>query len=76
MTSVAQITGLPIIPVSYHLRWKIEAKSWDRFQVPLPFTRCDIRVGSPVIVPREATDVEREQLRRQLEASMRSLTVD
>src|SRR5207245_2002111 len=36
----AQLTGLPIVPVSYHLRWKIQLKSWDRFQVPLPFSRC------------------------------------
>src|SRR4029077_17081604 len=36
--SLAQLTGLPILPVSYSLSWKIRAGSWDRFQIPLPFS--------------------------------------
>ena len=40
--STAQLTGLPIVPASYHLNWKIRLKSWDRFQVPLPFARCEV----------------------------------
>ena len=26
--STAQLTGLPIVPVSYHLNWKVRPKSW------------------------------------------------
>ena len=37
--SLAQLTGLPIIPAAYHLNWKIRLRSWDRFQVPLPFAK-------------------------------------
>jgi lysophospholipid acyltransferase (LPLAT)-like uncharacterized protein len=64
--SLAQITGLPIIPFSYHLGWMIRARSWDRFQIPLPFSRCEMTFGEPIRVPRGATDVERAQLREQL----------
>ena len=46
--SLAQVTGIPVLPVSFHIRWKIQLKSWDRFQIPLPFTRCDIKVGRTV----------------------------
>lgn len=74
--STAQLTGLPIVPVSYHLGWKIRAKSWDRFQVPLPFARCRIKTGPVLRVPREASDAEREALRQQLEQSLRSITAD
>jgi len=74
--SLAQLTGLPILPVSFHLNWKIRVKSWDRFQIPLPFARCEFVVEKPVIVPREATDAEREVLRQQLETVMRSITRD
>jgi len=74
--STAQLTGLPIVPVSYHLNWKIRAKSWDRFQIPLPFARCEVAVGKIIRVPREATDVERGELRKQLEAEMRAITRD
>jgi lysophospholipid acyltransferase (LPLAT)-like uncharacterized protein len=76
VVSTAQLTGLPIVPVAYQLHWKFCVKSWDRFQVPLPFTRCDITVGRVVRVPREATDAEREALRAQLEAELRAITRD
>ena len=76
VVSTAQLTGLPIIPVSYHLNWKFRPNSWDRFQVPLPFARCRIRVGEIVRVPREATDSERETLRQRLEETMRAITED
>ncbi len=74
--SLAQLTGLPIIPFSYHLKWKLTARSWDRFQIPLPFSRCEMRVGKPVRVPRQTSDEEREQLRLQLERTLREISVD
>ena len=74
--STAQLTGLPIVPVSYHLNWKIQSKSWDRFQIPLPFARCEIVTGRVLRVPREASDAEREGLRKQLEAELRAITQD
>jgi lysophospholipid acyltransferase (LPLAT)-like uncharacterized protein len=74
--STAQLTGLPIMPVSYHLNWKFRPKSWDRFQVPLPFARCRIRTGEIVRVPREATESERETLRQRLEETMKAITED
>src|SRR6185295_11123120 len=46
--ALAQLTGLPIVPVSYHLRWRIRLKSWDRFQIPLPFGPCIAYVGEPL----------------------------
>ena len=74
--STAQLTGLPIVPVSYHLNWKFRPKSWDRFQVPLPFARCRISIGEIVRVPREATESERETLRQRLEVTMKAITED
>ncbi len=74
--SLAQLTGLPIVPVSYYLGWKITVKSWDRFQIPLPFSRCEMNFEKPIRVPREATDAEREELRQRLEASLRAISRD
>jgi len=74
--STAQLTGLPIVPVSFHLNWKIRAKSWDRFQIPLPFARCEITIGKVLRVPRETDAAGREELRKQLEAEMRAITRD
>ncbi len=74
--STAQLTGFPIVPASYHLNWKIRLKSWDRFQVPLPFALCEVSVGKIMRVPRDATDAEREEFRKQLEADLRRITRD
>ena len=76
VTSLAQVTGLPIIPFSYHLDWKLQVKSWDRFQIPLPFSRCEMVIGKAVEVPRESSDEERETLRRQLEQTLREISRD
>ena len=66
--ALAQVTGLPIVPYSCRLGWKIRAKSWDRFQIPLPFSRCEMAFGEPIRVPRGATEMERGQLRERLQA--------
>ncbi|HEY5042741.1 MAG TPA: lysophospholipid acyltransferase family protein [Verrucomicrobiae bacterium] len=74
--ALAQITGLPIVPSSYHLNWKIQLKSWDGFQIPLPFARCEVTAGRVFFVPPEAGDEEREKLRQELEAELRAITRD
>jgi lysophospholipid acyltransferase (LPLAT)-like uncharacterized protein len=74
--ALAQITGRPILPVSYHLTWKINVKSWDRFQIPLPFTKCVMHLTPPIWIPREPTDAQREALRREVEERLHSVTVD
>ena len=74
--SLAQLTGLPILPVSYYLSWKYRPKSWDRFQIPLPFAICEVTSGQMLRVPREATDAERENFRAKLETELRAITRD
>jgi len=74
--STAQLTGLPIVPVSYHLNWKVRARSWDRFQIPLPFARCQVSIGKPIRVPRDASDADREVLRKELERALREISQD
>ncbi|MGN6643468.1 MAG: lysophospholipid acyltransferase family protein, partial [Verrucomicrobiota bacterium] len=73
---LAQLTGLRIIPVSYNVQWKIRLKSWDRFQIPIPFSKCEMNSGAPIRVPRNATDEERAVLRQQLEDSLKAMTRD
>jgi lysophospholipid acyltransferase (LPLAT)-like uncharacterized protein len=74
--SLAQLTGLPIFPLSWHLSWKICLKSWDQFQIPLPFSSGIMRLGEPVFVARDASEAQREAARVQLEDQLRKLTID
>lgn len=70
--SLAQVTGFPIIPVTCHTRRKISLKSWDAFQIPMPFSRCDLFLNKPFFVPREADPARREDLRLELETILRN----
>ncbi|HWQ92738.1 MAG TPA: lysophospholipid acyltransferase family protein [Clostridia bacterium] len=74
--SLAQVTGFPVVPISYNLNRKIAVHSWDRFLIPLPFSTCDAAIGQPVRVPREASPEERQGLRRQLESTLREMSRD
>jgi lysophospholipid acyltransferase (LPLAT)-like uncharacterized protein len=74
--SLAQVTALPIVPFAFYAQRKIQVRSWDRFQIPLPFTLCEMKFGAPIRVPREVTDAEREGLRQKVEWTLRELSVD
>jgi lysophospholipid acyltransferase (LPLAT)-like uncharacterized protein len=74
--ALAQLTGRPLVPASYHLPWKICLKSWDRFQIPLPFGRAIMKFGEPLRVPREASDEQRELARQVLTERIMKLTCD
>jgi lysophospholipid acyltransferase (LPLAT)-like uncharacterized protein len=76
VVALAQMTRRPIVPVSYHLTRKFTLKSWDRFQIPLPFSTCVFNFADPITVPREFRDEERERIRARIEADLRRLTVD
>ncbi len=73
--TLAQVTGLPIVPYSCLLGWKISTKGWDRFQIPLPFSHCAMSFGEPIRVPRRASQAERAQLREQLQSVLLAGTV-
>jgi lysophospholipid acyltransferase (LPLAT)-like uncharacterized protein len=75
---LAQITGRQILPVAYYLKWKVQLNSWDGFQIPLPFTICEVNVGRIFqVTPDSCTsDAARETFRQALEAELRSITRD
>lgn len=48
---LAQKMGLPILPISNALSLKIVfQRSWDKFQVPLPFGKAAVAYGEPIVV--------------------------
>jgi len=73
---LAQVTGLSIVPVAYHLSWKKVLRSWDRFQIPLPFSRCAVTFGPPLQIPRDLTPEQVAALRAELESRLLSITRD
>jgi len=54
---LSQLSGKPILPVSVAASHAFRFPTWDRFELPLPFSRVVIAYGEPVRVPRgTATD--------------------
>ena len=70
----AQLSGVPVLPVSGSLRHARFLRSWDRFCLPRPFSRGVILWGAPIDVPRDADDSLLEDKRRELEQALNDLT--
>ncbi|MCX7915253.1 MAG: lysophospholipid acyltransferase family protein [Verrucomicrobiae bacterium] len=70
---LAELTGAPIVPVGYQLSHKLTLRSWDAFQVPIPFARCEVRLGAPVRVAAVSDDTTREAKRREVESMLWAL---
>ncbi len=70
----AQLSGVPVLPVSGSLRHARFLRSWDRFCLPRPFSRGVIVWGSPIHVPRDADETLIENKRRELEQALNDLT--
>jgi lysophospholipid acyltransferase (LPLAT)-like uncharacterized protein len=67
---LAARSGALIVPVYATARWRVEARSWDRMQVPLPWSRVDCRVDDPIEVPARLSESEADALRADLEKRM------
>lgn len=72
--AVAQITGLPVIPVAAGASSCWRARSWDRFLVPKPFSTVRIEYGPPRRIPRDADRAAIEEVRGELQAELDVLT--
>jgi lysophospholipid acyltransferase (LPLAT)-like uncharacterized protein len=72
---LAQRAEAKIVPIrAFPVRKKVFVKSWDRFILPFPFTRCPIYIGEPMEVTTEKLDKEvLKRERARLEERMRSL---
>ena len=69
---LAKKTGQPILPftITSASFWSAK-KSWDGFQVPLPFTRARVDIAPPIYVPADAVEeilnAKRDELQRALD---------
>ena len=67
---LARATGNPLLP--FHLEasehWTLN--SWDRTQIPKPFSTVSIAMGDPMDIPRDTPDERLEDLRKDLEGRL------
>lgn len=68
---MAQLSGVPIVPVyiSVNRAWMLN--SWDRTIIPKPFSTVVIRWDDPIYVPGQLDDETFESIRKQIEQHMK-----
>jgi lysophospholipid acyltransferase (LPLAT)-like uncharacterized protein len=70
---LARATGNPVVPFHMEAASNWTANSWDRTQIPKPFTTVAVSIGEPLEVPGETTDQQLEAARQELERRLRAL---
>jgi lysophospholipid acyltransferase (LPLAT)-like uncharacterized protein len=71
---LAKKSGHPILPVTMALERRWIAPTWDRFQVPKPFSRACVFVAPPIYVAADADEAELSAKNDQLQATLDELT--
>lgn len=61
LVQLAGLCRLPIRIVRYEVSWRKQMSSWDRFIVPLPFTRVRLSISEAIDVPPRLSDAEATQ---------------
>ena len=70
---LAKLTGNPVVPFHMEASSYWSLKSWDRTQIPKPFSTVALTVGEPIDVPSDADEAALEAKRVELERSLFSL---
>jgi lysophospholipid acyltransferase (LPLAT)-like uncharacterized protein len=65
-------TGAAVFCFHISMKHKIQLKSWDQFQIPLPFTKAIVLQAEPIWIPPESS----EEYLRELHARMQKTLDD
>jgi lysophospholipid acyltransferase (LPLAT)-like uncharacterized protein len=70
IVAVARMSRVPIIPITYATSRRRILDTWDRFHLPLPWSRGVYLWGEPISVPAELDEAGIETWRRHIEDRM------
>jgi lysophospholipid acyltransferase (LPLAT)-like uncharacterized protein len=71
---LAKKSGNPILPFVIEPRKYWTVNSWDRMQIPKPFSKALIIIGEPIHVDADADDAEIESKMQDLKRSLDEMT--
>jgi lysophospholipid acyltransferase (LPLAT)-like uncharacterized protein len=74
VVEVARQTGAAIMPITSASDHHRVFRSWDAFELPLPFARVVLRYGQPMLVDPDADRVALEARRQDLERELARIT--
>lgn len=70
---LAKKTGNPVLPFTIAAERFWQVNSWDRTQIPKPFTRATVVIAPPIEVPADADDALLNAKRDELQATLDDL---
>ncbi len=70
---LAMASGCPLLPFHIEAERFWTLRSWDRAQIPKPFSRVAFVIGDPIEVPRDLDEAGIEGYRKQLETRLAAL---
>jgi lysophospholipid acyltransferase (LPLAT)-like uncharacterized protein len=72
-TWLARATGNPVLPFHIEAAAHWTMRSWDRTQVPKPFTTVALAIGAPIDIPASTSDEDLDRVRRDLQSRLQAL---
>lgn len=70
---LAKKTGNPVVPLVIETAKHWEVKSWDRLQIPKPFSLAKVIFAEPIYVAKNADETEIEKCREELQKKLDEL---
>ncbi len=71
---LASMHKTSVIPVAVNASRYWECRSWDRFQIPKPFSKLTLVIGDPIAVPENLTPEELEFYRKKVEDALNKIS--
>ena len=72
-TYIAWKSGHPVLPFNISLMRKWKLKSWDHFQIPVPFSRALVEIGVPIYIDADIPKNSLMEYDRQVQESLDKL---
>jgi lysophospholipid acyltransferase (LPLAT)-like uncharacterized protein len=76
IVGAARLARVPIVPISYATSRRRILNTWDRFHLPLPWSRGIFMWGEPIEVPADLSEDAVETWRRHIEERMIQQTAE
>ncbi len=57
---LAEMTGIPIVPIGFNAPRRWELGGWDRTHIPKPFSRVEFVLGAPIQIAPDLTPEQRQ----------------
>jgi lysophospholipid acyltransferase (LPLAT)-like uncharacterized protein len=70
---LAKRTGDPVLCFHVSLQRKIQLNTWDRTQVPLPFSRAFISKAAPIYLAKDASEAQLESAIARMQRTLEEL---